>query len=332
MSFVYVTEHGTVLGIDGGNMVIKNVEGIEETVPKETIEGISFFAKAGMTTDCVRFCLERGINISYFNSYGKYYGKMVPNISCNVTRLKNQLRLTETHDFSLGLDRKLINAKINNQLVVAKRYHGSFEGEHENEFFHLRNSRRKSLSADSKNVLMGYEGIASRSYFDILSSVIEPQFRFSSRMQRPAKEPFNAMLNMGYSLLAKEVQGELENRGLNAFAGFLHEDRRGHAALASDMMEEWRPVIVDSTVMSLIQGHEIHYDMFSMDGKECRMGSDAVKILLAALEKKMYTESRYLSYIAKPVTFRQAIWHQSEKLAKAIDTGDYTIYEPIMIR
>ena len=126
--------------------------------------------------------------------------------------------------------------------------------------------------------------------------------------------------------------GELENRGLNAYAGFLHEDRQGHAALASDLMEEWRPVIVDSTVMSLIQGHEIHTDMFEISDNECRMNREAMSILLNALEKKMYTENGYLSYISKPVTFRQGIWHQTEKLAKALETGNFMIYEPIEIR
>ena len=140
------------------------------------------------------------------------------------------------------------------------------------------------------------------------------------------------MINFGYSLLSKEIYGELENRGLSAYAGFLHEDKDRHPALASDMIEEWRAVIVDSVVLNMIQRHEVSADMFSYDDNRCIMSPEVMKAMFIQMENKMQTETNYLSYLQKPVTFRSAIWHQAEKLAKAIECEKPEMYMPVMIR
>ena len=145
-------------------------------------------------------------------------------------------------------------------------------------------------------------------------------------------DPVNAMLNYGYSMLAREIQGELENRGLNSFIGMMHEDRLGHAALASDLLEEWRAPIVDSTVMSLIQGNEIHLEDFCYEDDACRFTKEGMKVFLSKMEKKMHSEMKYLEYIGRPVSFRQALWHQAARLAVSVDQENLGGYEPIRIR
>ena len=130
------------------------------------------------------------------------------------------------------------------------------------------------------------------------------------------------------------IYGEIENRGLSPYISFLHSIREKHPSLASDLMEEWRAVIVDATVMSMINGHEISKDQFyfDMDEPGCYITRDGLKIYLNKLERKFQTEIRYLKYTNYAVSFRRAILLQMERLTKAIEEGDADLYEPVIIR
>lgn len=112
----------------------------------------------------------------------------------------------------------------------------------------------------------GYEGSAARAYFKGLNLVVNvPGFNFTGRNRKPPRDRFNSMLSLGYALVMNDVYGAIEGRGLNPYFGFIHQDKEKHPTLASDLMEEWRAVIVDSVVMSLINGHEIAAKNFYFD-------------------------------------------------------------------
>jgi len=331
MCFVYVVQHGAVLGIDGGVLTVRYLDGSEEKIPKNTVEGISVFAKAQLTTQCIEFCLMNNVKVGFFSESGFYKGSLCSVSYANTDRLRKQIALSDDSFFSLSISKKIIRAKIINQAALIRRY--SYEVSHKECCHYLnRIAKHKIPGAGSINQIIGYEGIASRKYFDWLSMNIEEGFEFDKRNRRPAMDPFNCMLNFGYSLLSKEIYGELENRYLNPYIGFMHQDKYGHPSLASDLIEEWRPVIVDSAVLSLIQGHEISRDCFVIDKNGCRMSDEAIRKVLYKLEMKMETKTQYLKYINKPVSFREAIWHQADRLSKAIESADPDKYVPIIIR
>ncbi len=329
--FLYVVKHGAVLGISGGLLTVKYPDRTEDAFPKNTIEGISVFSKVTLTTACIEFCLLNNINVGYFSLNGRYYGRLASVQNTNVSRLRKQIDLSKDEEFSLCLAQKIIHAKINNQFVVARRYGFNNPNTLENKKI-IRLMRRKTVEADSLYRLIGYEGLASKGYFQLLSDTIDKDFKFENRNRRPATDPFNCLLNFGYSLLTKEVIGEIEGRGLNPYIGFIHQDKSGHPTLASDLIEEWRPVIVDSLVMSLIQGHEIEPDGFDIGSDGCRMNSDTIKLFISKLETRMEVEMQYLKYIDRALSFREAIWHQVDRIGRAVDKGDPEKYWPVVIR
>ena len=284
-----------------------------------------------MTTACVEFCLANNISVGYFTMTGKYYGRLVPVINTNAPRLRKQIQLSADESFTVKLAQRIIRAKINNQLVVARRYSKN-NGVTSEKRKMLRISRDKVSEASSLYKVIGFEGIASKNYFATLSNVMEEGFAFEGRNRRPAVDPFNCMLNLGYSILTKEIIGEIENRGLNPYIGFVHKDKVGHPSLASDLIEEWRPVIVDSIVMSMIQGHEVCLDDFIIGESGCRMKDNALRLFISKLEKKLEIESNYLIYLDSPLSFRASIWHQVDRLSRAIDKADPEKYYPIIIR
>lgn len=127
------------------------------------------------------------------------------------------------------------------------------------------------------------------------------------------------MISLGYSILMNEVYCKIEMKGLNPYFGFIHRDAEKHPTLASDMMEEWRAVIVDATVMSMINGHEIGKEHFltNVDEPGCYLTRDGLKLFLNKLERKFQTEVRYLKSVDYPVSFRRGILLQMEFFDKS---------------
>lgn len=131
-----------------------------------------------------------------------------------------------------------------------------------------------------------------------------------------------------------DIYSEIEAKGMNPFFGLMHQDGENHPTLASDLMEEWRAIIVDSVAMSLINGHEIHKEDFAVDPDDqgCYLTKRGMHTFISKLQQKMQTHMKYLPYLDEAVTFRTAISLQLNQLIKAMDNGDFTIYSPIVIR
>ena len=138
--------------------------------------------------------------------------------------------------------------------------------------------------------------MAARTYFTGLSKLVEPAFAFQGRSRQPPRDAFNSMLSLGYTMLLYELYAEIEDRGMSPYVGFLHREHRGHPSLASDLMEEWRAVIVDTLVMSLVQGHEVRIAQFAEDPDTggILLQPDAMRTFIRKFEKRMETTVSYL--------------------------------------
>lgn len=182
--------------------------------------------------------------------------------------------------------------------------------------------------------IMGYEGAAARIYFQVLGQLIDPEFSFEGRNRQPPLDPFNALISLGYTILLNEIYGKLETKGLNAYFGVLHQDREKHPTLASDLMEEWRAVIVDSVAMSMLNGHELRTGDFykDQDTGGIFLEKNAFKSYVGKLEEKFHADNSYLNYIDYRVSFRRAIDLQVNQLCNAIESNDPTLYKPVWIR
>jgi len=217
--------------------------------------------------------------------------------------------------------------------VVLKRFNRTLGVVIDNEIIAMKNASQKLKICQTIEQVFGHEGNASRSYFQAISKMINPEFAFDGRNRMPPKDPFNAMISFGYTILMNEIYGELENRGLTPYGGFMHQDRERHPTLASDLLEEWRAVIVDSCVLSMIQGHEVDVEDFEKDDNGgIILKKGARQHFLKCLEMKMHGEMNYLSYVIEKTSFRKAIWLQVGELVKAIEREDFELYEPIRLR
>ena len=333
MSLLYVNENSAQIGIEANRCFVKYADGMKKMIPIETLESITIMGHAQMTTQCVQECLKRGIPVSYYSKGGSYFGRLHSTGHVNAKRQRMQSALYQS-DFALELSKKIIRAKLKNQMVVLRRYEKSKKIAVKEQLKMIHICREKIGQCLYIPEIMGYEGQGAKAYFEGLSMLIEPEFQFHGRSRRPTMDEFNSMISLGYTIIMNELYGKIEAKGLNPYFGFLHRDNEKHPTLASDMMEEWRAVIVDAVAMSMINGHEILKDDFVINAEEpgCFLTRSGIKKYLAKLEKKLQTDVRYLDYVDYAVSFRRGIALQIDLLVKAIENDDAGIYRPIEIR
>ena len=333
MSYLYVVDSSAQISIKENYVTVKYKDGMVRHVPVETLESISIFGRSQITTACVQVCLSRGIDVSYYSKSGSYFGRLHSTGHVNVKRQRLQANLLGSK-LALELAKKIIKSKVHNQSVVMQRYAKSRKVDVSSTYQQMKILMNKIENCSEINQLMGYEGIIARLYFQILGKLVDKNFSFQSRSRRPPKDAFNSMLSLGYSILMNEIYGKIENKGLNPYFGFIHQDRENHPTLASDLMEEWRAVIVDSLVMSLINGHEILESHFYKNQEQggIFLEKEGMNIFLKKLEGKMRQTQHYLTGIEYEVSFRRAMELQVNALATAIENNTADAYQPVWIR
>lgn len=333
MGYLYVTESSAKVSFENNSFFVKKKDGSFTRVPGETLESISFFGEPQMTTQCMQQCMRRGIPVSFYSKGGHYFGRLISTGKVNVERQRKQCELNET-SFAVEFSKKIIMAKIHNQTVVLERYGKSRGIDVHQVIQDMKILSRKIPQCTAVEQIMGYEGAAARLYFSMLGKLVDSEFVFKKRSRRPPKDAFNSMLSLGYSMLMNEIYGKLENRGLNPYFGFLHQDREKHPTLASDMMEEWRAVIVDSVVMNLVNGHEIKKEQFhyEVEGNGIFLNKEAMHIFIAKMDKRFQTDNSYLKYIDYRVSFRRALELQIDALIHAMQEDNIDLYQPVRIR
>lgn len=333
MSVVYVTQNGAKVGVDTNRLVITYKDGMIHYIPLETLKSLHILAKASITEMACIECMKRGIPIAYYSKGGAYFGRLQSTGHVNVKRQRLQCELYDS-EFALELSKKLIKGKIHNQEVVLRRYARSWGIDLENNIKSMKIFASKLEYCESVEQIIGYEGNAARIYFDGLSEIIDEDFKFRGRSRRPPMDEFNSLISFGYSVLMNEIYGMIENHGLNPYFGFVHRDKEKHPTLVSDMMEEWRAIIVDSVALSLINGHEILKEDFYTDIEQpgCFISKEGIKKFLNKLEDKFMAKNSYLKYVDYTINYRHSIDMQIQQLVKAIEEKDSNLYNPIWIR
>ena len=331
---LYISEPGSYLKKSGNRIVIEKDRSVTGEIQIEKLEAVIIFSGVQISSPLITFLLEKGIPMTWLSSNGSFYGRLEPTSHINIERQRNQFRAAEDKDFALALAKSFIMGKVRNSGVLLRRYNrtAGHPGV-DSKLDQMGQCYLKLEKADSLEQLLGYEGMASRLYFTALGEVVKEDFRFAGRTRQPPLDPFNSLLSFGYTLLIYDVYTAIINRGLHPYMAFLHQIRHGHPALASDLMEEWRAVIVDSLVLSLVQGHSVDVSQFETDSAGgVYMGLEYRKNFINAYEKKLRQSNSYLPYITHPVDYRESIQEQAMCLARAVDNKNPDLYRPVIIR
>lgn len=331
MGNLYVYDSGSRISHNETQITIEIGEKTS-SIPINQIDSILIFTHVNIDTKTIRRCIRAGIPMLWLSKTGKYFGKLISTTHVDIIKQRKQFHLGDDDFFRIEMGKRIIEAKIGNQIVVLQRYSRHVRHAVDQELGPMKNLLKKIISADSINQIMGYEGMVSKYYFKAISELAPNEFKFQGRSKRPPKDSFNSLISFGYTLLSNEIFTAIEAQGLNPFAGVIHSDKRNHPALVSDLIEEWRPVIIDNLVVHMIEEKKIDSTMFDVGDQGVFISKDCLKIFVHEYEMKMLKKSKYLEELDSRSDYRSLIMHQVESFTRAIISRDPSEYRPIRIR
>lgn len=247
---------GAMVGQRGGEFTVSLKGETVRKLPIHQVRAVYCYGAIQLTAQAVETCLELGVDVSYFAASGRFLGLLRGLPASGIDARLGQYRLFGEPFWRLKLAREIIRAKIHNQRVMLMR-----NGDVPDRVLRLlADARDATDGARDLTELLGIEGGAANLYFEQFASMLKGEawrFDFRGRNRRPPRDPVNALLSMGYSVLAKELAGVCHAVGLDPFLGFMHQPRYGRPALALDLMEEFRPLVADSVAISLANRGEL---------------------------------------------------------------------------
>ena len=270
---LYVQQPGARVGKHGDCLKVMDHDEVLAEARLVEISHLVLFGAVQVSTQVVQELCRREIPISYLSSGGWFYGITTSLMHKNVELRRRQYAAATNPSFCLGLAARLVQAKILNCRTILQRNHSAAP---ETVLQDLKRDYVHAAQAQSLEELLGIEGTAARRYFSefrgmLKTDGVSPDFDFDGRNRRPPKDPVNALLSLAYAMLAREWTVTLHAVGLDPYLGFYHQPRYGRPALALDVMEEFRPLIADSVVLTAINNGEVRSEDFIR-----RMGSVAL--------------------------------------------------------
>ncbi|HKV02778.1 MAG TPA: CRISPR-associated endonuclease Cas1, partial [Ktedonobacteraceae bacterium] len=180
--------------------------------------------------------------------------------------------------------------------------------------------------------ILGLEGAGSAAYFRCFGKLFtdQEQWDFSGRAKRPPTDPVNALLSYGYSILTSQVGSAVQMVGFDQFIGYLHSSSYGRPALALDLMEEFRPLIVDSVALTLLNNRMLIPSDFIVELGAYRLKKEPRKVFLTRFEERLNEEVTHPVFGYK-VKYRRCIELQARLVAKYL-TGEIAEYPPFTSR
>jgi CRISPR-associated endonuclease Cas1/CRISPR-associated protein Cas4 len=278
------------VGLRGDQVVVERGGETLAKLPLNQIRSLYLYGVPQLSSQLIHALLEREIGVSYFSAAGRFLGMLGGLPASGVDARRGQYRMFEQPEIRLILAKESLRSKIHNQRVMLMRNGDVPEGVIET----MAGYRKMVEESTDLEVARGIEGAAAALYFSQFPTMIKDcswaRFAFEGRNRRPPRDPVNAMLSLGYSVLAKEVAGICHSVGLDPFLGFLHQPRYGRPALALDLMEEFRPLIADSVAISILNRREISESDFISTTSGTFLNDRGRKIFWEAWFRRLDTE------------------------------------------
>ena len=335
MSNLYIYEQGIVLRYKENRLLIMYTNGDYKSIPIENIDNVVIFGGIQLSTACMHNLLAKGIHVTFLSKNGSYFGRLESTSNINIDRQREQFRKSDDKEFCLAIGKKFIKGKATNQRTLLIRANRDLKSEVLSSLINRMFGIIKDIN-DSKTIeeLMGVEGYLAKLYFNALNRIINKKYSFKTRTKRPPKDPFNAIISFGYTLLHYEIFTILVTKGLNPYAAFLHSDRHKHPALCSDLMEEWRAILVDSMAIALLNNNKIAHEDFDFDEKSggVFLNKKACEKFVKHFEKRLRQEVSYITEVPYKMSFRRIIEYQVMLLIKALENNNADMYKPVLIR
>lgn len=326
---LYVLEAGARVGLRGEVLEVRTDAGVQAEVRLIELSGISLFGNVQISSQAMRSVLSRDLPVFYL-SYGGWLDGHARSIDDHSLDLRiAQHAISGDPARALSIARAIVFGKVKNQRTMIRRARAS---EAKAALQSLSLLLHRIERAESSEELLGLEGMAAKHYFEQFGEMLETAtgFEVTGRNRRPPTDPVNALLSFGYSMLVKEALAAAIAVGFEPGLGIYHRVRPGRPSLALDLMEEFRPLIVDSTVLSLVNTKEIRPSHFDRRGRAIVLTGDGRRTLIGAIERRLRSTIVHPTFNYE-VSYRRALNVQARLLARTIQ-GDLPAYPPFTTR
>ena len=324
---LYVGRDGARVHVKAGRVLVDAPGSLPATsVPKNSVTRIVLSGNVGLSAGARSWAMRSGVDVVCLSRRGSYQGALIgANRGAHASRLLAQVALTGDHERRVRLAASLIGAKIRGQIHVLTRIARRDETVHvADTTAHMHAWRRSLTDARTLDEIMGIEGACSNAYFDALSACVPADVTFDGRSRRPPHDLPNAALSYGYAILLSECVGALHAAGLEPSLGIAHAPTDKRPSLALDLMEQFRPLLVDQTVMALLRTRKLRpeHSVVEAEAGGVWLGSDGKKILVDAYEAacQRSVNGALPGYSG---SWRRHIAHSAQMLARAIAEPDY---------
>ena len=324
---LYVGRDGARVHVKAGRVLVDAPGSLPATsLPKNSVTRIVLSGNVGLSAGARSWAMRSGVDVVCLSRRGSYQGTLIgANRGAHASRLLAQVALTGDHERRVRLAASLIGAKIRGQIHVLTRIARRDETVHvADTTAHMHAWRRSLAGARTLDEIMGIEGACSNAYFDALSACVPADVTFDGRSRRPPRDLPNAALSYGYAILLSECVGALHAAGLEPSLGVAHAPTDKRPSLALDLMEQFRPLLVDQTVMALLRTRKLRpeHGVVEAEAGGVWLGSDGKKILVDAYEAACQ-RSVTGALPGYSGSWRRHIAHSAQMLARAIAEPDY---------
>jgi CRISPR-associated protein Cas1 len=329
---LYVQEQGARIGIDGDLLQVRSRD--REVIGKARLFELSQLVLLGnvqLSAQAIRELCARGIPVCWM-TFGGWLSGFTDSIGHNNVELRRaQFRAAEDAGAALRLARRFVRNKIANCRTLLRRNHPEAP---ESTLFEMNNLCEATEAATGMPELLGIEGNAARLYFESFPALIRPTeqfaFDFTTRSRRPPRDPVNALLSFAYSLLVKDIAVAARAVGFDPFLGFYHQPRYGRPALALDLMEEFRPIIGDSVVLSVINTGVVSAADFTRSSLGVALKPDGRKRFMRAYERRLEEQVTHPVFGYR-ISYRRILEVQCRLLARHL-LGEIASYPEFRTR
>ncbi len=318
---LFINTPGTLITQKDGCFRLKAGDRFKDRSPMK-IESLVISNKAMISSQAIVLAMEHNIDVVFLDGYDDPVGRVwFSKMGSTALIRRKQLEVAEL-PLGVELVTDMVCQKIENQLGFIKKLMVKRPGKEdlfsgsvrtiEGSLSELRAEKQELLEV--RNRIMGLEGAAGRAYFRCLSMVMPEKYRFDGRSKRPARDPFNAVLNYCYGILYSQVEKACILSGLDPYVGFLHTDNYNKKSMVFDLIEPFR-IFAEQTAVYLFTGKKVKEDYFDVSENSVFLNQSGKPVVVDALNRHLDEGVRYRR---RNVKRRYIIRHEAHRLANLL--------------
>lgn len=337
LNTLYVQTQGAYIHLYHDTVRVE-VEGkVKLQVPLHHLGGVVVFGNVLLSPFLIQRFAEEGRSVAWFSASGRFVGRLHGPTSGNVLLRRAQHEVLSDPARTLHLARCIVAGKLKNSRQVLLRGLRDLADPVpaiEEAVRELQRLLEELKRASSLDAVRGVEGRGAHVYFAALGHLIRGDgdvFVWTGRSRRPPRDPVNALLSFAYTLLVSDCVVACEGVGLDPQVGYLHTLRPGRPALALDLAEEFRSVVADRLVLSLINRRQVQRGDFDVrPGGAVVLTEAARRVFLEAYQRRKKEEVTH-PLLGQRVPVGLLAHVQARLLARFL-RGDIPDYIPYGIR